>query len=129
MATSTKCGYYDSGALQFEDNFLNGKLHGTCKGYYRDGKPDYEDIFVNGSLKNRKIYFPSGSIQSDYNYNLNGLMTGKCTSYYDSGSQTEQLIHIGAHYKNGKLHGPFQLYSKSGTILQTIMHVKGKELF
>ncbi len=124
MAASTKCGYYDSGALQYEEHFLNGKLHGTCKGYYRDGKPDYEDIFVNGSLKNRKIYYPSGNIQSEYNYNEKGLINGKCTSYYDSGGDSK---HIEAHYKNGRLHGPFHLYSKAGNLLQTIMHAKGKE--
>ena len=114
MATSTKCGYYDSGALLYEEHYLNGKRHGLSKGYYSNGTLDYEDIYVNGSLKNRKIYFPSGNIQSDYNYDDNGLITGKCTSYYDSGGYS---IHIESNYKNGKLNGPFHLYSKSGTLL------------
>lgn len=116
--------YYDCGALQHEEQYFNGKLHGLAKGFYRDGKPDYEDLYVNGQLKKRTIFYKSGNLQCENNYNSKGRLTGIYKAYYDGANSQ---LHIESQYSNGRLHGPHNVYNQDGHLIQSIMYVNGQQ--
>ena len=40
--------YYNSGELQFEGEYLNGKRNGQGKEYYKDGKIEFEGEYLDG---------------------------------------------------------------------------------
>ncbi len=48
--------YYESGQLQAEENFKDGKKEGITKVYYRSGQVREEAFFMNGVMVSQKKY-------------------------------------------------------------------------
>ena len=42
--------YYDNVQPRYQEEYLNGKLHGTCKGWHEDGQLEYQKEYLNGEL-------------------------------------------------------------------------------
>lgn len=60
--------YYESGQIQAEYNFKNGKLNGISKAYYENGKYQYIDTYKNNIKINRKAYTEEGKLEFDQDY-------------------------------------------------------------
>lgn len=113
--------FYDNGTqLQFEETYLNGKLHGLSRGFHRNGNPDYEEIYNNGSLVNRKIYYINGLLQCETNYKK-GKKEGKYTAYHENGK-----LHLECNYIKSKIYGSYKIYSEDGNLIEELHFVKGK---
>ena len=55
--------YYETGELQHEITFINGKAHGTMKGYYKSGQLEIEELTVEGYNHGpSKGYYESGKL-------------------------------------------------------------------
>lgn len=53
--------YYESGELQIERSFKDGKLDGICKVYFESGKLRYDMRYKDGRIVSGYIYTEEGS--------------------------------------------------------------------
>ncbi len=60
--------YYESGQLEGEYNFKDGKPEGVAKTYYENGQLQGEVNFKNGIMISQKRYDSDGNLESDQDY-------------------------------------------------------------
>ena len=83
--------YYESGALEVEIPYVNGKMHGISRGYYESGALKYETPYVNGAK--------------------HGIGKG----YHETGA-----LWIEIPYKNGKMHGIEKKYNSEKSVIDRL---------
>ena len=61
--SETKKTYYESGAVQAEPTYKNGKLEGPSKEYYENGKVKAEATYKNNKKEGPfKTYYENGNL-------------------------------------------------------------------
>ncbi len=119
--------FYDSGALQFEENYMDGKLHGLTKEYYetgelkadikykrgkevakndfrRDGQPGNE-VRYEGKTKYeiKRWYYPTGELFRE-RPSINDKTEGLEIDYYTDGQKKAERNYING-LKEGSARG------------------------
>ena len=62
-----------NGHLYYEDNYVNGKLHGLCRTWYENGPLFYEHNYVNGIKHGLcRGWNSNGQLSYEHNY-INGV--------------------------------------------------------
>ena len=61
-------GYYPSGELKVERNYINDKQEGVARIYYENGQYIYIDTYKNDKKINRKAYTEEGQLEFDQDY-------------------------------------------------------------
>lgn len=100
--------YYhtDGKSVMSEENYADGKLHGSYKTFYKDGSPTEIAEYKNGKLDgNYKKYAIKGHLIYDFNYK-NGKLNGKA-AYYSR--KTGDLIKKG-QFKDDQRVGTWENY-------------------
>jgi len=107
--------YYDSGQLETEVNFKNGKKEGTIKAYYKSGQLRSEGNFKNDKLEGiSKGYYESGQLQIETNFKNDKKVSEKC--WDEDGKVTAmKKFKSGSKKKLPESDGG-ELYSEGGTI-------------
>ena len=78
--------YYESGALQAEANYKDGKENGLQKQYYESGVLKVEGNFVDDEPNGiAKFYYENGKLKVETNY-VDGEQIGPRKEYYESGA-------------------------------------------
>ncbi|MEK6647201.1 MAG: toxin-antitoxin system YwqK family antitoxin, partial [Candidatus Firestonebacteria bacterium] len=113
--------YYESGKLEAEVNFKNGKKEGITKQYYENGKIwaewNYKDDKLEGILKGYDD--ESGELRSEINLK-DGKREGIIKTYYENGK-----LEAEGNYRDDKLEGIERRYNKNGEILAIDTYKKG----
>ena len=132
-------------AVEFNNDYVDGILHGSEKVYYQSGKLKSLGRFNQGKVDGMvELYYEDGSIQAQVNFD-NGIRQGRAVSYYPDGSkQLEQVFNNdvldGLHrtwYENGKVmksipyskglvHGMVTTYYESGRVFEEVKYEYGK---
>ena len=90
-------GYYESGNLQYEDNYKDDELDGLIKEYYE-----------NGQIKS-EMYYKSGNLD------------GPATEYYENGQ-----VYIQESYKDGELDGESFNFNEDGSLRSKAVYQNGE---
>lgn len=97
--------YYDDGDLQFDGEYVDGKLHGKYREYYSDRDLKCETDYVRGVANGTKIsYYRTGEVWIHENL-VNGVRAGKLTCYY-----TSDRVDYDVDYVDGKKNGQYTYY-------------------
>ncbi len=81
--------YWESGILQDETPFVNGKENGIQKSYYENGKLLSEVPYTNGNANGvSKLYYENGKVEGEITY-TNGRPILK-KDYDESGNEIKQ---------------------------------------
>ena len=113
-----------NGRIQFESNYLNGKLHGEYKEFYDNGLTKIQCNYRNGKLhKTYKKWYNNdlNSIAMLYNYN-NDRLDGVHKEWYDG---VNNQIKIECTYRNKKLHGKYMEWYSDGQIRIECTYLNG----
>lgn len=126
---------YDGGNLIWQNNYVNGELHGDSIGWWNSGNMKYHHRYVYGKKNGlSRTWYPFGSLKSKYFY-LDGRKHGRCQVMYDTGlfsdrkeiEREDMYVHGVRHgkclewqrngnlkseryYKNGRLHGDVKIW-------------------
>jgi antitoxin component YwqK of YwqJK toxin-antitoxin module len=112
--------YYESGAIEKEENYKFRLRDGVSTEYYENGARKSEDHYVAGVREGAvKTYYDSGVVKTDGIYHMNNL-EGVLKSYDRSG-----LIQKEENYKNGILDGETRLYFPTGIVRRQMYYVNG----
>ena len=131
-------------AVEINNEYVNGILHGSEKVYYQSGKLKSLGHFNQGKVDGMvELYYEDGSIQARVGFN-NGTHVGRAVSYYPDGTkQSEQfyvddkldglsrewfesgILMISRDYSNGLLHGEVKTYYESGKVFEEIRYKYG----
>ncbi|OQY59839.1 MAG: hypothetical protein B6245_04550 [Desulfobacteraceae bacterium 4572_88] len=111
-ALTLKKGYYRTGELQWEGNYVDGKWYGPLKEYYRNGNVKRECTYSPEGVLNGPIrcYYDSGVRNWEGNY-FYGRLDGIVKKYYENGNLKDELP-----YKSGKKEGLIRHYYKNGIL-------------
>jgi antitoxin component YwqK of YwqJK toxin-antitoxin module len=113
--------FYESGALQFKYNYLNGKLQGQSKEYYETGELKAEYVYRSGKLVSQKNYRHNGDIEYELKYQ-DGVKYETEISYYATGELFRQRTLV-----NGKREGLEIDYYRSGQKKAERNYINGKK--
>ncbi len=92
--------WFESGALQRESTWVNGKKEGSEKYFYEDSSLKSECNYVNGVYNGRQQqHYPNGQLSNKYYY-INGLQQDSLKEYYQNGN-----LKLEAYYAEGKIIG------------------------
>ena len=93
-------GWYATGQLRYNRNFLNGNRDGIHKGWYDNGMPAFEYFFKNEKYEGEQTtFFKNGNKWQILNY-VNGYEEGKQKMWNVNGKVVNNFT-----VKNGKLYG------------------------
>ncbi|WP_298778764.1 toxin-antitoxin system YwqK family antitoxin [uncultured Polaribacter sp.] len=116
-ATGEWKGYYDSGELNFVENYLNNKPYGEQTKYFKNG-----NISSRGEKRNGKndgiweYYYDNGNILCEREFK-NGVDNGKYVQYFKNGK-----IHKIGTYKNFKKVGTWKIYNEQSDLIETVKY-------
>lgn len=86
--------YYESGELNREFTYVNGKINGIWREYYKSGKIKRARTYITGKKEGEDIrFYESGNTEIKMNY-INGQVQGDWIMYYENGAtkQTAQYV-------------------------------------
>ncbi|MBD3268416.1 hypothetical protein GF373_17250 [bacterium] len=70
--------YRESGELEYEWQYKNGKLHGPSRGYYKSGELEWETQWKNGKRHGpSRGYHESGELCWEWQYENGELVSSK----------------------------------------------------
>ncbi len=113
--------FYESGAVHFEYNYLNGKLQGKSKEYYETSEIKSEYIYRSGKLIAKKDYRHNGDLQYELKYE-NGIKYETEIHYYATGELFRQRTLV-----NGKREGLEIDFYRSGQKKAERNYINGKK--
>jgi antitoxin component YwqK of YwqJK toxin-antitoxin module len=113
--------YYESGALQFEYQKKNGKLHGISKEYYETGELKAEIAYKRGKLVAKKTHLRNGDMEYELKYE-NGKKLETRNEYYVTGEPFRRRTYI-----NGKREKLEIEYYRDGKTKAERNYVNGKK--
>ena len=70
--------YYESGEVEWEVNFVDGKLDGKGVVYYESGKVMVEGNYVDGKKEGKKVYYDEEGNITDEDIYENDVCVEKC---------------------------------------------------
>jgi len=114
--------YYESGALQFEYNYLDGKLHGKSKEFYETGELKAELVYKEGKLDSKKEFLKNGKPTYEMSRDKDNKKIEKILEYYQQGELFRER-----HLVNGRREGLEKEFYRDGTIKAERNYVKGKK--
>ena len=113
--------YNNSGQLQAEIPYIDGKENGIVKSYNPDGTLTIESSFLDGKLNGiSKTYSKSSQLQSEHFF-VDGKLNGVSKTY----SKSSQL-QSESFYVDGKLNGVWKYYRENGQLQSEDFFVDGK---
>ena len=114
--------YYDNGALREIYYHNNGVINGKYLRYYsQDVNIEYECNYVNGKIEGYAYeYWRDGKVNKQMYY-INGESNGVHLIYYNNGNLCMKL-----EYKNNNYHGVYIKYHYNGNIHTKISYIDGK---
>lgn len=128
QAHGTCRGYGAENRLLFEQEFVDGSVHGEQICYYPSGKKYCSGRFEKGKLEGeQKFFFPDGKTVAGIDPFKKGVMEGIQTVFYPNGRKM-----VVTPYVNGKPHGE-QIHYTAGTDVfegqgyKTVTFVDGKK--
>jgi len=78
-------GYFSTGEVRVEYNYLKGLREGTWKYYYRAGSVETKSEFLNGKLNGENLdYFEDGAVKGK-SYYVSGQLDGPYQEYFQNG--------------------------------------------
>lgn len=113
--------YYDSGALQFQYEYRNGKLHGTIEEFYETGELKAEYNYRSGDLISKKTFSRDGKLEYELRHKNNDKYETQL-EYYQSGE-----LHLKRSLINGKREGLEIEYYRNGNKKAERNYVNGKK--
>jgi len=95
VALAESKGYYKSGELKFEYNYVDGIRQGVSKEYYKNGKLRLKENYQKGKLEGIcKEYYQNGELKSKSEY-VSGKKQGIFKDYYKNGKlQSEEAVRM-----------------------------------
>lgn len=94
------CSFHESGKLEKEIPYKNGKVEGLVKRYYESGKLQVEAFFKNGQCEGLgKVYFESGKLQLGIVYKNGLAISGIC--HHPNGRQVPLTSDEITNWNNG----------------------------
>jgi len=119
QSEETQKKYYDSGAVQFEYNYRNGRLHGLTKEFYESGAIKTESTYKSNKLIAQKQFNRNGDSEYELKYERNRKIEAT-KSYYPTGELFRKRTLV-----NGKITG-FEIdYYKDGNKKAERHYIKG----
>ena len=138
-----KYNYYDNAQIEFEGEYLNGKINGKGKEYYSNGKLLFEGEYYNNYMNGKgKKYYNNGNLMFEGEF----LHSNKINGYfYNFKSEKETEIINGAgkvkeydvyngkltfegNYKNGlRWNGIIKEYNEQGIIIFEGVYINGEK--
>lgn len=116
--------YFDSGKLQSETPFTDGKENGIQKWYYENGNLSYETTYTNGKINGiEKVYSTSGKLEYENTYidsQKNGIQKG----YYEDGQLKSET-----NYVNNNVVGKAKLYAQVKAEKDYVVTVKNDTVY
>jgi antitoxin component YwqK of YwqJK toxin-antitoxin module len=113
--------YYDSGVVQFQYEYRNGKLHGTIEEFYETGELKAEYNYRSGDLIGKKTFSREGKLEYELRYKNNEKYETQY-KYYHSGELFRKRSLI-----NGKREGLEVDYYRNGNKKAERNYVDGKK--
>ena len=107
---------WENGNIKVESQYfkdIEGKMvqHGYYKEYYESGKVEWEVNYLDGKLEGKSVeYYESGKVKREGNL-VDGKLEGKWVSYYESGK-----VFIEGNIVDGKREGKWVGYDESGEV-------------
>lgn len=106
----TKCYFYNSKQVSWQQNYLKDKLNGITSCYNHNGQLTTEITFVNGVKCGWVKYYIDGVLTQKQMY-ANNKKNGRAVKYYPNG----QIKHE-AYFKNDKQENITKQYYESGEL-------------
>ncbi len=126
--------YYDNGAVQFQYEYRNGKLHGSIEEYYQTGELKAEYHYNSGDLIGKKTFSREGKLEHELKIKnndkyetqleyyrsgelfrkrslINGKREGLEIEFYRNGNKKAER-----NYLNGKKNGVARGYHYNGKV-------------
>tara|TARA_B100001113_G_C21115082_1_gene625017 strand:+ start:286 stop:2934 length:2649 start_codon:yes stop_codon:yes gene_type:complete len=103
--------YYESGELDREFTYVNGKINGTWRQYYKSGKIKRARTYIADKREGEDIrFYESGNTEIKMNY-INGQLQGDWIAYYENGgiNQTSEFV-------DGKREGLLKDFFETGEL-------------
>jgi antitoxin component YwqK of YwqJK toxin-antitoxin module len=119
QSEETKKKYYDSGVVQFEYSFKNGKLHGVTKEFYESGVIKAESTYKADRLIAQKKFNLNGDNEYEMRYEQ-GKKLEITRRYYSTGELFRKRTLV-----NGKLEGLEIDYYKDGNKKAERQYING----
>ncbi len=83
--------YYESGELEKETPYIEGKIHGIEKIYYKSGKLLWETPYVKGKIYGiEKIYYASGKLKKEIGF-YDDSVCGQVVEYSELGKEISRI--------------------------------------
>ncbi|MCH2044248.1 MAG: toxin-antitoxin system YwqK family antitoxin [Saprospiraceae bacterium] len=118
--------YYETGNVQQEIVFVDGKYEGEFTAYHPDGKTvAQKGVFKNnvfeGSLK---TYYADGTLKSDVVF-VDGMTSGPFKEYYPNGKLSYEGTFTSVGEEDEKENGELKEYDEAGELIRRAMCLKG----
>ena len=112
--------YYESGELNREFTYVNGKINGIWREYYKSGKIKRARTYIADKREGEDIrFYESGNTKIKMNY-INDQVQGDWIMYYENGS-TKQT----AQYVDDKRDGLLKDFYETGELNFIYVYEKG----
>jgi len=116
-----KTWYPQTGELESEVMYVNGKRHGTYTYYYRNGQVSYTEDYKNGVVHGfKRGYYPGGQLELE-TFVLDGYHQYS-TLFWPNGIKKVEMLYA---HTNNKLNGPFKRYSNDGKLILECTYING----
>lgn len=103
--------YIDTGELEYEWNYKDGRLEGISKAFYISGELLEEMLYKNNVREGiSRKYYKDGKLLGERNFK-NDQLEGLTRMFFENGKVFAEL-----HYKEGKLDGESRMYFEDGKL-------------
>jgi antitoxin component YwqK of YwqJK toxin-antitoxin module len=109
--------YFPDGAIEIQENYVDGTIEGPYNTYYNNGKPNVQCNYNNGVLEGIvKKYHRTGELMEEVTFQDN-LENGPFTEYYKTGSEKWKGNYINGNQEVGELDS----FSLEGDLMKKMM--------
>ena len=112
---------YESGALQFQYNYRNGKLHGIIKEFYETGELKSEQDYKMGRIIGKRNFRRNGDLEYELRYDGTRKLETQI-EYYTTGERFRQRELV-----NGKREGLELEFYRDGNKKAERNYINGKK--
>ncbi len=115
-------GYFSTGSIRYEGNFVDDKPTGVFKYFYPQGQLRAELVHEPGEDAVQATYYHRNRSVLGKGKYVDQQMQGKWLFYNDQGVLVSEH-----HYQNGENHGVWKTFFTDGTIAESEKWVNGKK--
>ncbi len=113
--------YPETGELESEVMYINGRRHGTFTFYNRNGTVNYSEDYRNGVVHGfKRSYYENGQLETE-TFVLNGF-SQYCTMFRPNGIKKVEMLY---GFNTQKLNGPFKRYYENGNVWFECTYING----